>query len=213
MLPVNEAEHAQINVLIVPFKAIAPGLIAIVLIDLLAVTGRWSEIPNGSTIQRATLLLVPWLALAVTGQRPQVLGFECRNLLLDLGWGAVAGGIWRGASLLFNSAFLGLSPGNSSLWTWVSALAWIPFLEETFFRGYLGRGLRAHLGAWKAILIQATLFTLQPSHLAQGLPGIVSILGFGLLAGWLVERRGSIWPAWGAHAMANGLTIPLGQFV
>ncbi len=55
----NEAEHAQINVLIVPFKAIAPGFIAIVLIDLLAVTGRWSEIPNGSTIQRATLLLVP----------------------------------------------------------------------------------------------------------------------------------------------------------
>jgi membrane protease YdiL (CAAX protease family) len=65
--------------------------------------------------------------------------------------------------------------------------------------------LTTRVGRWKAIISQAVLFSLHPGHWAQGWPHLASILGFGLLAGWLVERRGSIWAAWGAHGFANVL--------
>jgi membrane protease YdiL (CAAX protease family) len=35
----------------------------------------------------------------------------------------------------------------------------------------------------------------------------VSIFGFGLLAGWLMHVRSSIWAPWGAHAFANLLPM------
>jgi membrane protease YdiL (CAAX protease family) len=89
------------------------------------------------------------------------------------------------------------------------ALIWIPFVEETFFRGYLGRALSASFGMWPGVLIQAVLFTLQPVHWQQGLFALVSIFGFGVIAGWLDHRFNSIWAPWGAHALANLLAILL----
>jgi membrane protease YdiL (CAAX protease family) len=49
-------------------------------------------------------------------------------------------------------------------------------------------------------------------HWAQGWLHLVSIFGFGLLAGWLVVKRGSVWSAWGAHAFANLLPSIIVQF-
>jgi membrane protease YdiL (CAAX protease family) len=122
----------------------------------------------------------------------------------------VAGGVWRLLSMLINLWWvqLGSNPavGISQLF---GALIWIPLVEETFFRGYLGRALSASLGMWPAILIQALLFTLQPVHWQQGHFALISIFGFGFLAGWLERRFNSIWAPWGAHAFANLLAILL----
>ncbi len=92
---------------------------------------------------------------------------------------------------------LGLDARN-----FLSAVILVPLTEETFYRGYLGRSLAARLGMWPAIMLQATAFALHPVHWHQGWPALLSILGFGILAGWLVLARGTLWIAWGAHGFA-----------
>lgn len=208
----SEAATGQAERSGLALSAASPAVVAIMIIDLLALLGRWSGISGSGVLHVGLLLASPWMALAWTGSSPAALGYNRRHLLLHLGWGAVAGSLWRLASLLFNLLVLGWRPAETEAWAWVSALVWVPFLEETFFRGYLGRSLMLHIGAWPGILVQAVLFTFQPYHLGQGWPGLIGIFGFGLLAGWLVHKRASIWPAWGAHAMANVLVIPLSAF-
>lgn len=85
------------------------------------------------------------------------------------------------------------------------------FAEEVFFRGWLLTWLKGRMSAPKAILWQATLFTL-PQLLAAfllppvqgGLYAIVySWLAIGLLNGWAASRTGSIWPGLISAALYN----------
>jgi membrane protease YdiL (CAAX protease family) len=111
---------------------------------------------------------------------------------------------------------MALSQNGSAVLGWgevLSAVVFVPWIEETFFRGYLGRGLAGQWGFWPSLLIQSMLFAFHPVHWAQGWPHWISIFGFGCLAGWLVERRQSIWSAWGAHAFANLIPMALKPFV
>jgi membrane protease YdiL (CAAX protease family) len=195
---------------VLPLKTVLPGLAAITAVDILAWLGWWEALPGHAILHPALLLIAPWAALWISRAKPDGLGYRSGRILLDLGWGAVAGACWRLASLLLNMALLGWPAG--SLERWLSALIWIPFLEETFFRGYLGRSLQGVVGVWPGILLQALLFTLQPNHLDQGWSAVLGVFGFGILAGWLLHRRGSLWAAWGAHAMANAIVIPLTSF-
>lgn len=191
-----------------PLRAVLPGLIGIALIDLAAVSGRWPAagwLPPAAVVAMAVL---PWATLLVLRRSPSALGYTRRRALAEYGWGAVAGGLWRGASLALHLGWgaLGAPPGAGAL---LSALVLIPLVEETFYRGYLGRALVPRLGRAGAIVAQAVLFTLHPVHWSQGLPALFSILGFGLLAGALVEWRRSLWPAWGAHGLANLIALLL----
>jgi len=129
-------------------------------------------------------------------------GYTRDRGLADYGWGMVAGGIWRGLSMAFN-LWSGWARIGWGVFSWIGALVIIPLVEETFFRGYLGRALRLRVGKWPAILVQGILFALHPGHWAQGYLHLISIFLFGILAGWLMEKRGSIWASWGAHGFAN----------
>lgn len=191
-----------------PLRAIMPGLIMIALVDGMTVVGLW---PSGGWINHALPLIlvsVPWATAFILRLPVRSFGYHRRQFLRVLGWGIVAGGYWRLASLLFNLWML--KPGPSLpgfVPPVISALIWIPLVEETFFRGYLGRALSGSIGVWPGIILQAILFTFQPVHWGQGGVALVSILVFGVLAGWLQERWDSIWPAWGAHAFANLLPL------
>jgi membrane protease YdiL (CAAX protease family) len=196
-----------------PLWAILPGLIYILLVDFLTVTG-WLEsaqvlLPTWSLV----LAVIPWVTLLVVRGSPSMFGYTKIRWLADYGWGMVAGGIWRGLSMAFNLWWQGgCTEIGWGVLGWVGALIFIPLIEETFFRGYLGRALRPRVGAWPAIFIQGILFSLHPGHWAQGHLHLISIFLFGILAGWLTERRGSIWAAWGAHGFANVLPQILGFF-
>jgi len=188
-----------------PMKAIMPGLIAVAVMDILAVTGVWSYDSTWSIIATTILLVTPWVTLIVLRQSPRVLAYRRHRAGLNYAWGMLAGAIWRGLSLFFNyrvvyagSAFAGVS-------LIFTALIWVPLIEETYFRGYLGKTLIANLGPVWGILLQAILFTFQPIHWVQGWPALVSIFVFGIIASWLVERLDSIWVGWGAHGFANVL--------
>ena len=187
-----------------PLWAILPGLIFILIVDLLTITGWLGYAQIFLQTWSLILVVIPWVTLLVIRGSPTMFGYTRDRGLIDYGWGMVAGGIWRGLSMAFN--LWGQGGWTRIGWGalgWIGALVFIPLVEETFFRGYLGRSLRLRVGSWSAILIQGILFTLHPGHWAQGYLHLISIFLFSILAGWLMEKRGSIWASWGAHGFAN----------
>ena len=187
-------------------RAIAPGLVIVAVMNILAVSGLWPNDPRWSIASTIMLWVIPWATLIVLRRSPTVYAYRSDRAGLNYAWGVLAGAIWRGVSMFFNYRIIhaGSVPlgGISMLF---AGLIWVPFVEETFFRGYLGKTLNANLGPAKGITLQAILFTFQPVHWQQGWLALISIFAFGLLAGWLVERWDSIWAGWGAHGFANVL--------
>ena len=78
--------------------------------------------------------------------------------------------------------------------------------EELLFRGILYGWLRQHLAAGPTILITAGLFALEHGYYPVLLP--VGLL-FGLVAGWLRHRTGSILPGLVAHMLTDTLLFGL----
>jgi membrane protease YdiL (CAAX protease family) len=193
-----------------PLRGVIPGILLVSIVDALTIADRWPDDVLWNLAYSLVLVILPLITIAVLRLPPVSLGYDRRDLLRSFGWGMVAGGFWRLISLLLNLWLVnpGWSPvlGFGQLF---GALIWVPLVEETFFRGYLGRALSSALGMWPGILIQAIFFSLQPVHWQQGLLALMSIFGFGLLAGWLQHRFNNIWAPWGAHALANLLALLL----
>jgi len=188
-----------------PPLALLPGLLLVLTLDTLTLLGKANSQGWLNALTPWLYACVPLFVLVTWKRSWRVYGCVRERALLDLGWGMLWGAGWRALSLLVNAALLwgrllSLHGGD-----FLSIIVLIPFLEEFFFRGYLSRGLCAVIGRWPGIFLQALLFTLLPAHWTQGLPHVVGIFIFGVLAGWLVERRGAIWSAFGAHSFANAL--------
>ena len=86
-----------------------------------------------------------------------------------------------------------------------AAVVAAPIAEEFFFRRILQGWLEIKFGDW-AVVVSAFCFGL--AHLGQGL-GWVPLIGFGLAAGYLARRRGTILPSIVLHALFNGLSVLL----
>ena len=80
-----------------------------------------------------------------------------------------------------------------------------PIAEEFFFRRILQGWLEIKYGDW-AIVVSAFCFGL--AHLGHGL-GWVPLIGFGLAAGYLARRRGTILPSIVLHSLFNALSVVL----
>jgi membrane protease YdiL (CAAX protease family) len=188
--------------------AIIPGLLLILLVDALALIGLWPSSGSVNLVLSLVLFVLPWVTIVVTRTSVKKLGYRHTQFLRTFGWGMVAGGLWRIFSILLNMWAIRLGDNYTN---WISpligAVVWVPLVEETYFRGYIGRALSNSIGFWPGIVAQALLFTLQPVHLSQGLMALISVFGFGVLAGWIHTRFDSIWSAWGAHAFANLLPL------
>ncbi len=190
-------------------RAVLPGLAFILLVDAATVAGWLPRWGNLGLAWPWILAVLPWLTILVLKAPPAALGYRRRRALAEYGWGMVAGGAWRVLSIGLNLALTGggIRLGwAAGLW---AGIVWVPLVEETFFRGYLGGALVRRWGLWPGTLAQALLFTLTPVHWAQGGLHLVSIFGFGVLAGWLTQVRRSLWSAWGAHGFANVLPLLL----
>ena len=87
----------------------------------------------------------------------------------------------------------------------VTAVVAAPIAEEFFFRRVLQGWLETRLGDW-AVVVSAVCFGI--AHLGHGL-GWIPLIGFGLAAGYLARRRGTILPSIVLHALFNGLSVML----
>ncbi len=80
----------------------------------------------------------------------------------------------------------------------------VPIVEEIGFRGiFLAGLLKSRCRPWLAILITAIVFALFHMSFVK----IISILGFGIIIGWLYWRTGSIIPGIIIHIVNNSLCI------
>jgi membrane protease YdiL (CAAX protease family) len=78
-----------------------------------------------------------------------------------------------------------------------------PFAEETFFRGFVFRGLLGRFGLWRAAGASGLLFgALHITGLAS-LPLVVPFTLIGILFAWVYYRTGTLWTSIGAHLLFN----------
>lgn len=80
-----------------------------------------------------------------------------------------------------------------------------PITEEFFFRRILQGWLETKVGDW-AVVVSGVIFGL--AHLGDGL-GWIPLIGFGLAAGYLARRRGTILPSIVLHGLFNALSVLL----
>lgn len=136
------------------------------------------------------------------------------RVLRDFVIAAVVAGGFLGLSLFVWSLAFDAVPGvPAETWVTFLALALIGLLiqtgaEEVLFRGYVMQQLAARFAAPAVWLgVQALLFGLVHANpggaLATGLLVVAAATGFGLVAGDLTARTGSIGAAWGFHFVNN----------
>ncbi len=83
-----------------------------------------------------------------------------------------------------------------------SSVLLAPMLEELVFRGLLFRSLLRHMNGWLAASISALLF----AAIHWSWPAFINLFIVGLLYAWLTIKSNSLWPAFIAHVIHNGLT-------
>jgi membrane protease YdiL (CAAX protease family) len=191
----------------IPLAYALPGLVLIFVMEILVLLGIVQFDSTLQLIFTALMVIAPWFSLLLSRRKVEAFAFRKDRFLLHLGWGMVAGGLWRLGDILLNLWSLQLGGFLETASDVFTIVIWVPFIEETFFRAYIGRSIGRSWGAIPAIVIQAIVFTLLPTHIAQGIGHMISIFAFGILAGWLMQARRSIWAPWGAHAFANLLPL------
>lgn len=78
-----------------------------------------------------------------------------------------------------------------------------PFLEETFFRGYLYRAVRSSAGVWPAMIVVSLFFGAVHMSLVQFLPLAI----FGLILNLVYEKTGRLWLSMAMHATFNAIGV------
>ncbi len=93
--------------------------------------------------------------------------------------------------------------------TLIAAAVVAPFVEETFFRGFLYGGLRGRIGVVGAMLVSTLFFTALHFSIDQFIP----IFVLGLFLAWLYEKTGSLYPGMFLHMANNAVSLLLFAFI
>lgn len=163
----------------------------------------------------AILLLVVWrLSIKKFGLPLSALGF--RSLGSDRLWIPLAVGLSAWVTALVFTALIQLGGVDAEqdledlfdtrallpLTGVVTVLA-APLAEETFFRGFVFRGLLGRLGMWRAAIASGVLFGVLHITGLASLPLVVPFSLIGILFAWVYYRTGSLWSTIGAHFLFN----------
>jgi len=171
-------------------------------------TGSPRELLSNAILLAYSVLFVGLVIVRFGRVSLRELGWVPDRLGRDLGWGLLA-------HALTQAIFLGVmalqGQGALSLFTTLvhfslarrgEALliaAQASFLEESLYRGFLQRGLRARTTPWRAVSLTAALFAL--AHLRFDPLHLLTNFAYGLVWGWLRERTGSLFAPAFAHSL------------
>jgi len=154
------------------------------------------------------------IVLATTIRRPKAwhFGFRRPRLGPAVGWSVVAILAYVAITLIYT---LLLDPESGEpietgdrygtlIGSCVIVIVVAPLMEEIFFRGFLYRTLRTHLGLWPALVIGGSLFG--AVHVTSGGPLAVALIApLGFLLCLIYERSGSLYPCIALHALNNAI--------
>lgn len=94
---------------------------------------------------------------------------------------------------------------KTSIWPpllWLAVIVFVPFFEETLFRGFLFEGFRhSRIGLAGAVVMLALIWALL--HTQYGLYEIASIFVLGIILGIVRYKTGSLWSVILMHALVN----------
>jgi sodium transport system permease protein len=153
--------------------------------------------------------LVPGLALG----SPVPVGWLAGVLVGVGAVGVSAGLLWLQSLFLGepdDSAFAPMIEGIREwpLWQTLLIMAVLPGIaEELLFRGLVLQAFRSLSGHRGAVVVSALVFAAFHMNVHRFFPQA----GFGLMAGFLVLRTGSLWPAVVAHVVHNSVLILLAE--
>jgi membrane protease YdiL (CAAX protease family) len=84
---------------------------------------------------------------------------------------------------------------------WTAAFVIVGLGEEFAFRGYLQFTLTTGMGFWPSAILLSGLFGLAHAfNPGESVPGLLSVVCFGLLFCFIVRRTGNLWWVVGFHA-------------
>lgn len=87
----------------------------------------------------------------------------------------------------------------TTIFSLLVSTAFVPFIEEFFFRGVLLGWLKDRIPVIPAVVFTALAF----AAYHQNLDYLLSLFAFGLILGWVFLRTKSLWPAVLAHGAYN----------
>jgi len=92
---------------------------------------------------------------------------------------------------------------NSPVWFFIVGALIAPFVEETFFRGFLFQGFRARYG-WKAgMVLSSAIFAIAHLDLVALIPTFV----LGNVLAYVYHRSNSVWPGIILHFLVNAFGL------
>ena len=175
-----------------------------------------------------TALNTLFMTLTLAGSVLIVNRFRPKHSLFDLGFKPISRK-WVGISVLLGivifmrtllgvllepllEAYPGLTAGVDALVEMLSfSTAWetaivailvsfvVPVYEELFFRGYVQNAMAGRWGRWAGIIGSGLAFGLFHMIPLQ----VIAATPLGILAAWLYDRTGSLWPAIILHMVNN----------
>lgn len=191
--------------------------------------GQWEEEPSGlvwlAAIAESILLFAVWLIVVKKYRLPwSAVGIRmpAQGRSFPLAAAALLGSLAFTSAYAFIVSGLGfdaLTPeplpvglSGDGVLILLSALAlgaWVPFVEEVFFRGFLFSGIAARYGLYFGLAVSAAVFALVHFSLATIIPIFVTGILFGLV--YHVTR--SIWIPILAHSAQNILALLASRYV
>jgi len=92
---------------------------------------------------------------------------------------------------------------DNPVWFFLTGAVIAPFVEETFFRGFLFQGFRAKYGWISGMLLSAGIFAIAHLDLVALIPTFI----LGILLAYLYHRTNSIWPGVIVHMLVNSSSL------
>ena len=144
------------------------------------------------------------------------------RLLLGLGIGLVGCAVFVGLTFVPGGPFLQAATTAGGVSKLLPLVPWVllfvlsnAFMEELLFRGLLIGRFEPLVGKWLALLATAIPFALahvQVTYTAQVAGFVAFVFVLGLMWGWLMQKRGSIWGSVLFHAGADvAIILPIFQ--
>jgi membrane protease YdiL (CAAX protease family) len=92
---------------------------------------------------------------------------------------------------------------NSPIWFFIVGALFAPFVEETFFRGFLFQGFRERYGWKTAILLSSAIFAAAHLDLVALIPTFI----LGSVLAYIYHRSNSLWPGIILHFLVNAFGL------